>query len=256
MPRKDPQAIELTADELAGTLMQLPVPLVITKNKHEHSAENFRPAPRRRGVWLDGDWTGTPKKVSVGTAMVAHYVERDAMIWFGRYLGNERVGESKRYFLVLDMVRLYKITDLASNGPSQAYLRSVLNQEGPPTYSYHFSPAVTSAEAEGLRQEEITPARYREVLTRLEQPAFRRAVLAHHGSVCVITGCTIPELLDAAHLPGRDWRAGHNSGLDGIPLRTDIHRALDRGLISLDEQLRLVIEDPRLEEQYAQYRAA
>jgi hypothetical protein len=53
-------------------------PMVITKNKHENSAENFRPAPRRRGVWLDGDWRGQPKQVSAGAAFVAHYVEREA----------------------------------------------------------------------------------------------------------------------------------------------------------------------------------
>lgn len=256
MPRKDPPAIELLVEELAEMLTQLPAPMVITKNKRKKSAENFRPAPRRRGVWLDGDWRGQPKQVSAGAAFVAHYVEREALLWIGRYLGSEPARQDKRNYLVLDMVRLYRITDLGGNSPSHAYLRSVLNQEGPATYSYHFSPRVTSAEAEGHEQEAITPARYREVLTRLEQPAFRRAVLAHHGSECVITGCTIPELLDAAHLPGHDWRAGHNGGLDGIPLRTDIHRALDRELIALDDQLRLVIVDPRLESQYGQYRAA
>lgn len=255
MPRKDPPAFELRAEELADMLMQLPAPLVITKNKHEHSAANFRPAPRRRGVWLDGDWRGEPKKVSAGAAFVAHYVEREALLWIGRYLGSEPATPGRRH-LVLDMVRLYRITDLVGSSPSHAYIRSVLNQEGPPTYSYGFSPRVTAARAEGTVGEQITPERYREVLVRLEQPAFRRMVLAHHGAACVITGCAIPELLDAAHLPGRDWRAGHNSALDGIPLRTDIHRALDRELVALDDQLRLVILDPRLEEQYAQYRVA
>lgn len=69
----------------------------------------------------------------------------------------------------------------------------------------------------------------------------------------MITDCDVVEMLDAAHLPGRDWRAGHNLATDGIPLRVDLHRAFDAGLIELDAHHRLVAIDPRLERQYGRY---
>jgi hypothetical protein len=80
-------------------------------------------------------------------------------------------------------------------------------------------------------------------------------VFSLHGRRCVITGCAVERLLDAAHLPGRDWRAGHNRADDGIPLRADLHRALDAGLIRLGSGHRLIWVDAQLETQYGQYRA-
>ena len=44
------------------------------------------------------------------------------------------------------------------------------------------------------------------------------------GGRCAVTGCDVPELLDAAHL--RSWRLDD----EGVLLRTDLHRMLDRGL--------------------------
>jgi hypothetical protein len=75
---------------------------------------------------------------------------------------------------------------------------------------------------------------------RPDQFAFRRALFERFNDRCALTGCAVAQLLDAAHLPGRDWSVGQNSEEDGILLRADLHRALDNDLIRLDEQLRLV----------------
>jgi len=61
-------------------------------------------------------------------------------------------------------------------------------------------------------------ARYMSVEVRQEQPAFRKAVFEAYGRRCAISGCDIPEVLEAAHLRGRNWRAGHNAATDGILL--------------------------------------
>lgn len=45
----------------------------------------------------------------------------------------------------------------------------------------------------------------------------------------------IPEALDAAHRHGRDWRRGHNRGVDGLLLRKDIHALYDAELVSIDD---------------------
>jgi hypothetical protein len=49
--------------------------------------------------------------------------------------------------------------------------------------------------------------------------------------------------------------AESNRADDGIPLRADLHRALDAGLIRLGSGHRLIWGDAQLETQYGQYRA-
>jgi hypothetical protein len=51
----------------------------------------------------------------------------------------------------------------------------------------------------------------------------------------VVSGCEVPEALEAAHLVGRDWRAGHNRATDGVLLRRDLHALYDRGLLVIRE---------------------
>ncbi|WP_242449028.1 HNH endonuclease [Burkholderia metallica] len=76
-------------------------------------------------------------------------------------------------------------------------------------------------------------ARYIAQLIRPEQAAFRQAVLDAYDGRCAISGCDIQEALEAAHLRGRDWRAGHNDAADGILLRRDLHALYDRGLLDV-----------------------
>lgn len=67
---------------------------------------------------------------------------------------------------------------------------------------------------------------------RMRQQAFRLRVGARCGWRCVVTGCTVKAVLDAAHLPGKDWRSD-NQAEDGVLLRADLHRLLDRRLAEL-----------------------
>ncbi|KAF3462074.1 HNH endonuclease [Ralstonia pseudosolanacearum] len=98
----------------------------------------------------------------------------------------------------------------------------------------------------------VTPPgrKYALMPVRPEQAAFRRALFGRFDGRCAITGCQVAQLLDAAHLPGRDWAAGDNDAADGILLRADLHRALDSGLIRLDAQLRLAWVAPIIHELY------
>lgn len=77
--------------------------------------------------------------------------------------------------------------------------------------------------------------RFAAVEVRADQAAFRRAVFELYAGCCAVTGSQIPASLDAAHKPGRDWRAGQNDAQDGVLLRADVHRLLDAGLIALGE---------------------
>lgn len=77
-------------------------------------------------------------------------------------------------------------------------------------------------------------ARFTKVQVRTEQSAFREAVFRAFDGKCALSGCDVPEALEAAHRVGRDWRKGHNSATDGILLRRDLHALYDAGLLRID----------------------
>lgn len=79
-----------------------------------------------------------------------------------------------------------------------------------------------------------------EVEQRLRQHAFRVRVGERYGWTCPVSGTAVREVLEAAHLPGRDWRVA-NEAIDGVLLRADLHRLLDRGLAVIrDGRFRVV----------------
>jgi hypothetical protein len=86
-------------------------------------------------------------------------------------------------------------------------------------------------------------ARFTQVQTRPEQGVFRDAVFRACGGQCVVSGCTVPEALEAAHMIGRDWRRGHNRAADGILLRRDLHNLYDRGLLRISDTGQVELSD-------------
>jgi hypothetical protein len=94
--------------------------------------------------------------------------------------------------------------------------------------------------------------RFTRAPVRPEQAPFRQAVFRRFDGRCVVTGCTVPEALEAAHLLGRDWRQGHNQASDGLLLRRDIHALYDRGLVKISSEM-LVDVDPAVSPEYGQY---
>lgn len=86
------------------------------------------------------------------------------------------------------------------------------------------------------------------VRTRRVQSFFRAAVLAGYDNRCALTGLAVPQLVNASHII--PWSANVARRADprnGIALNVLHDRAFDRGLITFDESLRLVLS-PRLRE--------
>lgn len=110
-------------------------------------------------------------------------------------------------------------------------------------------PGTSTTPGDALRER---AARFAKVELRPEQAAFRRRVFLTHRGACLVTGCTIPEALDAAHREGRDWRCGHNSGADGLLLRKDIHALYDAKLVSIDDSGAIRFH-PDVEAHYRQF---
>lgn len=73
----------------------------------------------------------------------------------------------------------------------------------------------------------------REALVREGQPAFRKRLMIAYGGHCAVTGCSIPELLEAAHV--RPYAGGwHTEARHGLLLKTDIHILFDKGMLWID----------------------
>lgn len=88
------------------------------------------------------------------------------------------------------------------------------------------------------------------ISVRRGQPEFREQLLAAWQRRCVVTGCQIVGLLEAAHISphseGTDYRTSN-----GLLLRADIHTLYDLGLLSIDQHLRVHLAQ---EIQYSEYR--
>lgn len=95
------------------------------------------------------------------------------------------------------------------------------------------APAVDLAPCAKDEEFERRVARFTKVQVRTEQAAFREAVFRAFEGRCAISGCDVPEAVEAAHRTGRDWRLGHNTAADGILLRRDLHALYDAGLLEI-----------------------
>lgn len=77
---------------------------------------------------------------------------------------------------------------------------------------------------------------------RTMQGFFRRVVLAAYDSTCCLTGNPASELLVASHiLPWSRFPKERLNPRNGLCLAAHYDRAFDRGLVTLDETLRLVL---------------
>lgn len=81
---------------------------------------------------------------------------------------------------------------------------------------------------------------------RQGQQKFRNALKAAYQSTCALTGCTVVEVLEAAHIIGyRGKETNHVQ--NGLLLRADIHALFDMGLVGIDPSTWTVVLHPRLQ---------
>lgn len=68
---------------------------------------------------------------------------------------------------------------------------------------------------------------------RKGQPKFRKNLLEIYSSKCVITGCAIKEVLEAAHIV-KHSTSGINHSSNGLLLRSDVHSLFDSNKIRIN----------------------
>jgi len=82
----------------------------------------------------------------------------------------------------------------------------------------------------------------RTVRARRVQSLFRRTVLASYDFACAISGINVPQLLLASHIiPWAHEESRRVDPRNGLALSALHDRAFDRGLITVDENLRVVV---------------
>ena len=81
----------------------------------------------------------------------------------------------------------------------------------------------------------------RAIYRRRGQKRFRDALLAAYDGQCVVTGCAVLDVLEAAHI--HPYRGADTNKVDnGLLLRSDIHTLFDAGLISIDaDSMKLLV---------------
>jgi hypothetical protein len=85
----------------------------------------------------------------------------------------------------------------------------------------------------------------RQVVIREGQGSFRNLIFNAYGGRCALTGCDVPEALEAAHIrPYKGPRTNHAA--NGILLRADLHRLWDTGLLAVHESSHRVLFASRL----------
>lgn len=75
---------------------------------------------------------------------------------------------------------------------------------------------------------------FRAIQTRRGQAKFREALLAAYNRRCAVTGCSIVELLEAAHIRPHAEQPDYSIS-NGLLLKADIHTLYDLKLLSIDQ---------------------
>lgn len=87
----------------------------------------------------------------------------------------------------------------------------------------------------------------RQVRERRGQAAFRRSLIERYGPSCLVTGCAILDLLEAAHINA--YRGNNDNHVDnGLLLRADVHTLFDLDLLGIDPDTLKIDTHPRIRE--------
>ena len=86
----------------------------------------------------------------------------------------------------------------------------------------------------------------RQIVARRGQREFREKLMAAYERRCAVSGCAVPDILEAAHVT-RYLGPKSNRITNGVILRADLHTLYDCGLLAFDPTTRKVLLAPSLE---------
>jgi len=121
-------------------------------------------------------------------------------------------------------------------------------------------PASEAEMVEGLEATTFDPSNpadgrermLRAIAIRRGQPAFRASLLRAYAGRCAVSGCSITEVLEAAHIV--PYRGDHtNHVTNGLLLRSDIHCLFDLGAIAIDDRGLIRVAATLRDSEYAMF---
>jgi len=87
---------------------------------------------------------------------------------------------------------------------------------------------------------------FRQIKARRGQQAFRDSLRERYGDQCMISGCTLMDVVEAAHI--KPYRGdGDNHPANGLLLRADLHTLFDLDLIGIEPESLMVRVHPDAE---------
>ena len=132
-----------------------------------------------------------------------------------------------------------------------AFLAGLIDEFGQP-----ISAAVTAAYldpwslaiTQGLGEIRAAIAERKTRITKARpgQQAFRAEAMSRHGGKCVLTGCRVPEAIEAAHVIPHTGDPQFERPDNSLVLRRDVHALFDTFLISIHPQSGRVEVAPKL----------
>lgn len=115
----------------------------------------------------------------------------------------------------------------------------------------------TAAGAEGFTIQEGDRRKVveRQIRERRGQTQFRNDLRTRYGDQCVVTGCKILAILEAAHISPYRGEEDHHPE-NGILIRADIHTLFDLDLIGIEPETLVVRVHPGIAAEYGDFEGA
>jgi putative restriction endonuclease len=148
--------------------------------------------------------------------------------------------------------RFFKPEDYGKSFPRQVVRLKYFDEDFGDGSVEGAQPLVGSQKPFQLVDDKGSSYRSRRVRDRAGRAVFRQKVLAAYGQRCCVTGESSLEVLDTAHIqPYVNSESNHIQ--NGLAFRTDLHKLFDAGLITIDDDYRLVTSNRLRSEGYASY---
>jgi hypothetical protein len=121
-----------------------------------------------------------------------------------------------------------------------------------PDRSSKASSSIAAISAQTAKLQEERERLWHLIERRQNQGPFREGLILREKGRCAITGCSVLDVLEAAHLiPFATGEPERDAPENGILLRADIHTLFDRGLMAIDPDTReLWISDRLADDAY------
>jgi hypothetical protein len=211
--------------------------------KRKLAAKNGRPAHRSKQqpgylakIPFMRDWlinvARAQETVTYGDVMAVFDVDRFSLRHALGQLGDEARSRGEP---IITALVVNKKTGLCSSGLRTAFGVPDDRRERRKLFEYWTEHKGAQPALDATTSVDLRALQFAITAARPEQSRFRRLVFVACGGKCIVTGCSIPEALDAAHKRGRDWRSGHNGAEDGWLLRKDLHALYDAKLLEIND---------------------